>query len=209
MAKNGESTKKTKVTDDINNEKNTIIKETITYDNTPIFNKMLICLYIIIALLALNIIISAINGTSGSRNSTNENTKSTTPTTQVTADYDVSKFKAINANQFIDAYNGDETKLIYLGRPDCGFCVKFVPVLTEVQNKYKFETLYLDINTVNQDDVNRIIALNNDFFSGSDTAYGYTPMTLIVKDGKILDSQIGYSSASTLEALVSKYFDKK
>ena len=52
MAKNGESTKKTKVTDDINNEKNTIIKETITYDNTPIFNKMLICLYIIIALLA-------------------------------------------------------------------------------------------------------------------------------------------------------------
>ncbi len=209
MAKNGESTKKTKVTDDINNEKNTIIKETITYDNTPIFNKMLICLYIIIALLALNIIISAINGTSGSRNSTNENTKSTTTTTQATADYDVSKFKAIDANQFIDAYNGDETKLIYLGRPDCGFCVKFVPVLTEVQNKYKFETLYLDINTVNQDDVNRIIALNNDFFSGSDTAYGYTPMTLIVKDGKILDSQIGYSSASTLEALVSKYFDKK
>lgn len=211
MAKNEESTKKTKVNDNINSEKNTIIKETITYDNTPIFNKMLICLYIIIALLALNIIISAINGNSGNRNSssTDKNNNSTTPVTQATADYDVSKFKAINANEFIDAYNGDETKLIYLGRPDCGFCVKFVPILTEVQNKYKFETLYLDINTVGQDDVNRIIALNSDFFSGKDTAYGYTPMTLIVKNGEILDSQIGHSSASTLEALVSKYFDKK
>ncbi|MCI8778826.1 MAG: thioredoxin family protein [Bacilli bacterium] len=160
MAKNGESTKKTKVNDNISSENNTIIKETITYDNTPIFSKMLICLYIIIALLALNIIISAINGNSGSRNSNNENNKSTTPSTQATADYDVSKFKAINANEFIDAYKGDETKLIYLGRPDCGFCVKFVPILTEVQNKYKFETLYLDINTVNQDDANKIIKIS-------------------------------------------------
>ncbi len=207
MAKNEESTKKTKVNNNTKSEKNTIIKETITYDNTPIFNKMLVCLYIIIALLALNIIISAIKGSNNS--SSNETNKKTTNTTEAIADYDVSSFKAINTDEFIDAFNGDETKLIYLGRPDCGYCIKFVPVLTEVQNKYKFQTLYLDINTVSQDDVNRIIALDNDFFTGKDTAYGYTPMTLIVKDGQIMDSQIGHSSASTLEALVSKYFDKK
>lgn len=208
MAKNEESTKKTKVNNDIKDEKNTIIKETITYDNTPIFNKMLVCLYIIIALLALNIIISAIKGSNNS--SSNEtNKKTTTTTTASTANYDVSSFKAINTDEFIEAFNGSETKLIYLGRPDCGFCIKFVPVLTEVQNGYNFQTLYLDINTVTKDDVNRIIALDNDFFTGENTAYGYTPMTLIVKDGKIIDSQVGHSSVSTLEALVSKYFDKK
>lgn len=208
MAKNEESTKKTKVNNDIKDEKNTIIKETITYDNTPIFNKMLVCLYIIIALLALNIIISAIKGSNNS--SSNEtNKKTTTTTTASTANYDVSSFKAINTDEFIEAFNGSETKLIYLGRPDCGFCIKFVPVLTEVQNGYNFQTLYLDINTVAKDDVNRIIALDNDFFTGENTAYGYTPMTLIVKDGKIIDSQVGHSSVSTLEALVSKYFDKK
>ncbi len=206
MAKNEESTKKTKVNNDTKSEKNTIIKETITYDNTPIFNKMLVCLYIIIALLALNIIISAIKGSS---NSSETNKKTTTTTTETIANYDVSSFKAINTDEFIEAFNGSENTLIYLGRPDCGYCIKFVPVLTEVQNKYKFQTLYLDINTVSQEDVNRIIALDNDFFTGKDTAYGYTPMTLIVKDGKIVDSQIGHSSASTLEALVSKYFDKK
>lgn len=213
MAKNEESTVKTKAKKENSSkteEKNsTIIKETITYDNTPIFNKMLVCLYIIIALLALNIIITAVKGNNNgtSSNGTNNNSKTTTTTTVATADYDVSKFKAINTDEFIDAYNGSETQLIYLGRPDCGFCVRFVPILTGVQEKYNFTTLYLDINTVK--DANRIIELNNDFFTGEDTKYGYTPATLIVRDGKIIDSQIGASDASTLEALVSKYFDKK
>ncbi len=211
MAKKEENTVKTKASKEDNTKKyetknNTIIKETITYDNTPIFNKMLVCLYIIIALLALNIIITAIKGSSNETR--NNNPKTTTPTQSV-ANYDVSKFKAINTDQFIDAYKGSETQLIYLGRPDCGYCVRFVPVLTEVQEKYKFETLYLDINTVEKNDVNRIIELNNEFFTGENTAYGYTPMTLIVRDGKILDSQVGASNANTLEALVSKYFDKK
>ena len=188
------------------NAHNSIVKETITYDNTPIFNKMLICLYVIIALLALNIIVNAIKG-SGTFKS--ENSKSTTTTTVASANYDVSSFKAINTDEFIEAYNGSDTTLIYLGRPDCGYCIKFVPVLTEVQKKYNFTTLYLDINEVNSSDVSRIVALNEEFFKGENTAYGYTPMTLIVKDGKILDSQVGYSSASTLETLVSKYFDKK
>lgn len=209
MAKKEESTVKTKAKKEnspkTEEKNNTIIKETITYDNTPIFNKMLVCLYIIIALLALNIIITAIKGSSNETN--NNNSKTTTTTTTTTADYDVSKFKAINTDEFIDAYNSSETQLIYLGRPDCGFCIKFVPVLTEVQEKYDFTTLYLDINTVK--DANRIIELNNDFFTGENTKYGYTPMTLIVRDGKIIDSQIGASDASTLEALVSKYFDKK
>lgn len=117
MAKKEESTVQTKASKNKNETKNsTIIKETITYDNTPIFNKMLICLYIIIALLALNIIITAINISS---NGTSSKPNTTTPTSaQSTASYDVSKFKAINAEQFIEAYKGSETKLIYLGRPD-------------------------------------------------------------------------------------------
>lgn len=212
MAKKLETNKSTNsngnmydTSDRYENAHNTIVKETITYDNTPIFNKILVCLYVIIALLALNIIIAAIKGSNN--NSISSNTDNSTTTTS--SNYDVSSFKAINTDEFIKAYNGDETKLIYLGRPDCGYCIKFVPVLTEVQKSYNFQTLYLDINNVGTEDVNRIIALNEDFFKGEDTAYGYTPMTLIVKNGEIVDYQIGYSAASTLETLVSKYFDKK
>lgn len=210
MANKEESTKKTKANKE---NSNTVIKETITYDNTPIFNKMLICLYIIIALLAINIIISAIKGSNNnyatSNNGGNQGSTNTSSPTNQTASYDVSKFKAINANEFIDAYKGSETQLIYLGSPKCGYCIKFVPVLTEVQEKYNFKTLYLDVSTTSNDDANKIIELNKDFFTGENTAYGFTPMTLIVKDNKIIDSQVGASNASTLEALVSKYFDKK
>lgn len=213
MAKTKNTNKTTNVydTNDYNtsdryeNAHNSIVKETITYDNTPIFNKILICLYVIIALLALNIIITAIKG----NNVLDKNESKTTTTTTSSSTYDVSSFKAINTDEFIEAYNGSDTQLIYLGRPDCGYCIKFVPVLTEVQNKYKFQTLYLDINEVNSSDVSRIVALNEEFFKGENTAYGFTPMTLIVRNGEIVDSQVGYSNASTLETLVSKYFDKK
>lgn len=204
------STKKTEdiynTSDRYENAHNSVVKETISFDNTPFFNKILVCLYIIIALLALNLIISAIKGNSS--NNENNNTKTTTASSD-NSTYDVSSFKAINTDEFIEAYNGSKTQLIYLGRATCGYCVKFLPVLKQIQENYDLQPLYLDITTVSQDDANRIIALDEDFFKGENTAYGYTPMMLIVKDGKIVDSQVGYSEYSTFEAIISKYFQKK
>lgn len=204
------STKKTEdiydTSDKYESAHNSVVKETISFDNTPFFNKILVCLYIIIALLALNLIISAIKGSSNSE--TNDTTKTTTTSSDNTT-YDVSSFKAINTDEFIEAYNGSKTQLIYLGRATCGYCVKFLPVLKQIQANYDLQPLYLDITTVSQDDANRIIALDEDFFKGENTAYGYTPMMLIVKDGKIVDSQVGYSEYSTFEAIISKYFQKK
>ena len=191
-----------------NLDNNSIIRETITYDNTPIFNKILICLYVIIALLALNIIIFAVKGNSNGSSNNNSNTSNTTDES-IPEEYDVSSFKEINVDEFIDAYNGDTTQLIYIGSPECGFCHKFVPVLTSVQEKYDFQTLYLNISNLDQDGANKIIELNNDFFTSNDTALGLTPSTLLVKNGEIVDYQIGASDESTLETLVSKYFEKK
>ena len=155
---------------------------------------------------------TAINLTGDTNNTTN-NTKKTTTTT-VNENYDVSSFKQIDEDEFVEAYKGKDVQLIYLGRPNCGFCVKFVPILTEVQENYDFTPLYVDINTVT--DANKIIELNEEFFTDDETeitpertAYGYTPMTLIVKNGEILDYQIGLSDYSSLEKIVSKYFDKK
>ena len=219
MARN---TKKTEVMNDYDtsdryeNAHNTVIKETITQDNSPILNKILICLYIIIALLAINVVISALKGTNWTLSSSSGDdtgNETGTPTVNETAEYDVSNFKTITPDEFLKAYKGDKPQLIYLGRENCGFCVKFVPVLNEAQKNYNFKTLYLDINTannsVNPEGMNKIIELNEEFFTGENTRYGITPMTLIVKNGEIVDYQIGYSEYSTLEALVSKHFDKK
>ena len=190
------------------NNNNSIIRETITYDNTPIFNKILICLYVIIALLALNIIIFAVKGNSN-ESATNNSNASNKIDESVPEEYDVSSFKEINVDEFIDAYNGENTQLIYIGSPECGFCHQFVPVLTTVQEKYDFQTLYLDISKIDANAANRIIELNKDFFTNDETVLGKTPSTLIVKDGEIIDYQIGASDESTLENLVSKHFNEK
>ena len=191
-----------------NSDNNSIIRETITYDNTPIFNKILICLYIIIALLVLNIIIFTVKSNGNGSSNNNLNTSNTTDES-IPEEYDVSSFKEINVDEFIDAYNGDTIQLIYIGSPECGFCHKFVPVLTTVQEKYNFQTLYLNISNIDQDEANQIIELNTDFFTNENTALGLTPSTLLVKNGEIVDYQIGASDESTLETLVSQYFDKK
>ena len=191
-----------------NLDNNSIIRETITYDNTPIFNKILICLYIIIALLVLNIIIFTVKSNGNGSSNNNLNTSNTTDES-IPEEYDVSSFKEINVDEFIDAYNGDTIQLIYIGSPECGFCHKFVPVLTTVQEKYNFQTLYLNISNIDQDEANQIIELNTDFFTNENTALGLTPSTLLVKNGEIVDYQIGASDESTLETLVSQYFDKK
>lgn len=173
-------------------------------------NRNFICLVFIAIVLVINTILLSVNlnGTStnkeGSSNSGTKETKAQSDT-----EYDTSKFKEVNADEFVEKFKEDKYNLFYLGRPTCGYCVKFVPILNEVQKNYKFETIYFDISKYSNDDANKIIGLDEDFFTGENTAYGYTPMMLITKDGKIVDSQIGYSDQSTFEQLVSKYFDKK
>ncbi len=168
-------------------------------------NKSFICLIIIIVLLLINTILLSINLNGTSTTKKDKSTETTTSNTN----YDISKFKEVNADEFVEKFKEDKYNLFYIGRPTCGYCVKFVPVLNNVQKLYKFETIYFDISKYTNDDANKIIALDEEFFTGENTAYGYTPMMLITKNGEIVDSQIGYSEQETFEKLVSKYFDKK
>lgn len=145
-------------------------------------NKILKCAYIIIALLLVNtILIIALNGDT----KTTENTEETENT-----EYDVSMFKTIDADGIVDAFKSSSEKVIYMGRSTCGYCVKFLPSLQKAQKEYDYETLYLDVSTVDEEGQNKIIALDTEFFNEN---YGATPTVIIVKDNKIVDSHIGYS----------------
>ena len=68
--------------------------------------------------------------------------------TEVSADYDVSAFKEIKA-QDIKKESKGKNILIYVGRSSCGYCVQYVPVLTQVQEKskkYQHHKSYPNIN---------------------------------------------------------------
>lgn len=169
-------------------------------------NRNFACLVVIIIILLVNTVLLSIN-LNGTTKTTKE--EKTTETKQENTDYDVSKFKEVDVDGFVEKFKEDEYHLFYLGRPTCGYCVKFVPILNAVQDAYKFETVYFDISKYSSEEANKIIGLDETFFTGENTAYGYTPMMLITRNGEIVDNQIGYTDQATFEKLVSKYFDKK
>ena len=126
--------------------------------------------------------------------------------TEQTLEYDVSKFNSVTADQFVEAYNGTETKVIYIGRAGCGYCQMFIPVLQQAQDEFGYKTLYLDIDDVPASERSKITSLNtwlNDY-------YGTTPLVVVVKNGAIVgEGWVGYADYSTFASyLESIGFEK-
>ena len=162
-------------------------------------NRIVKCLYVIIALLLINtVVLIAVNGNSNNASSEEETE---------TAEYDVSMFTSITADEFVEAFKSDDLKVIYMGRETCGYCVQFLPNLQKAQEEYGYETLYLDITTVDSNAQEKIVNLDKDFF---EEYYGSTPTVLLVKNNKIVDSHIGYSEYDDYAEFLEKNgFSKK
>lgn len=165
--------------------------------NTEILNKILICLYALIIILIVNtaILLVKTNFKSTNNNEVEE---------QESTEYDVSMFTKVTAENLKEAIETEDVKIVYVGRSTCGYCVKFLPVLQKAQTEYNYETLYLDITTVTTtEQQDKILELDNEegFLSEN---FGGTPMVLMVQDGKIIDTWMGYAEYSTYTAWLEK-----
>lgn len=171
-------------------------------ENQLKFKKILICLYIIIGLLAIDTIILFTN-----------NVKITTSSEQAglseNVDYDVSMFTSVNAKEAVKAFDSNDMQVIYIGRSTCGFCVKFLPVLQQAQKDFGYKTKYLDITTItNEEDQELLLSKDNDenFLTKN---YGSTPLVLLVKDGKLIKGWVGYSEYSQFAQFLTENGMKK
>ncbi len=174
-------------------------------------NIVLVLAVIMTVVAVATMFIVIFKGDSKSKNNSNE-TKTEEKEDVVTYDYDVSAFKEISASE-IESESKGKTILLYIGRSTCGYCVQFVPILTEVQEKHDYTTYYLDIakiydyqNGVVLDSAAEKIMLDlktSDSQKGIMSNFGSTPMTLVIKNGKVVDSIVGYVDAGTVETLVS------
>lgn len=168
--------------------------------------KITIALYIIIGVLVVNTLILVVCNNDKFTTSSNGSgsTNKTTTTAAGTTTYDVSSFKAITVDEFVNAYNGSDMQVVYFGRSTCGHCVTYVPVLKKVQQELGFTPLYLDITTVDSTSVEKLYALG-DYFKEN---FGYTPMTVVVQNGQIVAEKIGAMDYDTLKSLLSPYISK-
>lgn len=176
-----------------------------------ILKKLLVCAYIIIALLAVITIVlftSNVKITSSRTDSSNteENTSSDE---EENVDYDVSMFNTVSGDDAVKLFSSEETQVIYIGRSTCGYCVKFLPNLQKAQEEFGYKTNYLDITTVTESQQSALLEKDNDekFLEEN---FGSTPMVLLVKDGKIVEGWVGYAEYDSFaQYLTRNGFEKK
>lgn len=157
--------------------------------------KILLAILIVLTVLVLVLLTNAINNNGESSKSADTKQEETEENTE----YDVSMFEEVDTSAFKEAFNSSELGIIYIGRPTCGYCVKFLPVLQQAQSELGYTTKYLDIEKVSEDEANEIKDMD-DFLEEN---YGTTPLVILVKDGKLVDGHIGYAEYETFKEFLT------
>ena len=166
------------------------IKNQINY--TEILNKIFYTLIIITVILGFNLIVNIIkNADITSSESNSEESTST--------DYDVSEFETLTTTEAAEKISNGGTQVVYIGRSNCGYCVKFVPILKQAQDDLGYKTIYIDLNEVTSDDKEKLVAYD----SYVEENFGYTPMVLVFKDGKYVSGWVGYTELDEFESFLS------
>ncbi len=163
-------------------------------ENQKILKKILVCGYILIALVSLNLILTIAKMDSVS-------------TTE--SKFDISQFKTIEAKNLKNELNTKDKAVLLIGKEDCVYTEKMIPILKRAQEEYGYKTLYLDFNELSDEDKDAILEYDDDT-NVLEENYGSTPTIIVFEDKKMKDLWIGYESydqfASFLEELG---FDKK
>lgn len=136
----------------------------------------------------------------------NMNGTSTKQDEEQVQEYDASMFKQVTPDEFVEAFKGSETQVIYIGRPTCSYCAAFLPTLQQTQKDYNYTTLYLNIDEVDSSEISKITELDE----WLNTYYGTTPLVIVVKDGKIQgEGWVGYAEYDTFAAYLENLGFKK
>lgn len=110
------------------------------------------------------------------------------------------ELEEIGMTEFTTLLNGESAEIIYLARPGCAFCQKQEPIVKQIIAEHDVVFHYLNTDNLTQDQFNAIIDLDEDesLFGENGKKFG-TPTILIVKEGKIVDAQVGYTEKAEFE----------
>ncbi len=175
-------------------------------------------IYLTAAILALVVILLGIvisnNNSTSSSPENNESEESS---------YDVSMFEELTTTDAIAKINKDKKVLVYIGRANCGYCVKFLPNLQKAQKEFGYKTVYVDLTKVSGADQEEWAK-----FGGAAKGYdetcvepenatittkcgklGLTPQVLIFENGKLKGDWVGYSEYNEFVSFLAENGYKK
>ena len=155
----------------------------------------------------LMIVIIGLAGSKGSYNSTKTETGGTSTSQSLESESNSipederSDLKEINIDEYLSLKeSNDAYSVIYVARPTCSYCILQKPIMENIVYKYGVTVNYLNTDELSDEGVSKLRDSDEYFESG----WG-TPLTLIVKDNKIVDKIEGASVSSTIIDLFKKY----
>lgn len=92
--------------------------------------------------------------------------------------------------EFNNNYNSNEKKVIYYASSECGYCELQKPILELIADDYDIEYYSIDSTLLSNSQRKTILEK-----LGIEHA---TPTTVIVKNGKVIDTQVGYTDGKEL-----------
>lgn len=160
----------------------------------------------IVVILVLMVIIICVVGTKGNYNNPyiapgTNTTGSVQDESDNIKDEEKSDLTTIGIDEYLSLKDSsEEASVIYVGRPTCSHCVIQKPIMEHLVYKYNIKINYLNTDDLSDSDITKLRDSDEYFQSG----WG-TPLTLIVKGGKIEDKIEGEASISTLTSLLKQY----
>lgn len=101
---------------------------------------------------------------------------------------------------FYSDLNSSENKLVMIGRDNCSWCQLFKPTLDFMSEKYGLKYTYVNTNKLTNSSFNKMLKSIN--VSSDD--FG-TPLTVVVRNGEVVDSLNGYTDEVDLLEFLKKY----
>jgi len=154
-------------------------------------------LYIVLILLIINILTTIlVNGNVEEKPLYNEN-------------FDTSSFTTIKLEDIEEYVDKEEYKLLLIGKPNCEYTAKMVPLLKKAQEEFSYETLYVDLREVTEDGQEELFKYD-DSTNFIKEYIGTTPFIIVFKENKMVDTWVGYQDYAKFEQfLVSIGLEKE
>lgn len=162
---------------------------------------------VIAALFSLMAFVANLSG--GVSTYSDEHIDAETDASTESASYDTSAFTKVTAQELEKLSKGKKI-IVWIGRQGCGYCSDYVPTITQIGEDFGETIYYLDLADMFDFSGEEVSLLDEeaynimmDFATDEDNEdvmeeFGATPMTLIIKNNKIIGSFTGALDSETV-----------
>ena len=107
-----------------------------------------------------------------------------------TSDEEYENLSRLTYDQYDCLYNNNEPFVVIFTQSTCSYCAEFLPVINQYAGENNVPVYFLEIDTMDQEDVQNIFSSLSYFSENADWG---TPLTLAVKDKEVVTELSGYT----------------